>query len=279
MAEYYCTIPILILIILAGSSNVSMVVHIIKYGNSSYGAGFTFMLIGISNATVSIFICIQSILRQITVPTPVTWFASIVLTIGFILQLCFNVVLAVERLELISKPLKYHTQNAKKSLERKLCQVVIMLSIIIGGTVGSLRLVFDNYLILSASLSASRIIGYITLSVVYCKLYLAMKSQDLAVQEGQVEQGGSSASSSHIIARRRERLEHSRKFFIGITMSFFVLNLPIMVTFLTTKEQPYCTSTKGIISNVSVMFSNLNMVFDTIWYFYMNRRSKNLQNA
>ena len=279
MAEYYCTIPMLILLILAGSSNVSMVVHIIKFGNSSHGAGCIFMLIGVSNATVSIFVCVQSIFRKMTVPAPATWFVSIVLTIAFILQMSFNVVLAVERLEVVSKPLKYRTQNAKKSLERKLCLVVVILSIIVGGTVSSLRLIFDNYLIMSASLSASRIIGYITLSVIYCKLYFAMKSQNSTVGEGQVEQGGLSASNNHIIARRRERLEHSRRFFIGITMSFFVLNLPIMVTFLTTKERPHCTSTMGIISNVSVMFSNLNMVFDTIWYFYMNRRAKHLQNA
>ena len=273
MDPYICIYPLIITVILVIITNVLMVVHIFKANNSSLGAGFTFKLIGISNVACGIFTCIHGLVTRLAATTFPVWINSFCTITSFLLQLGFNVSLAFQRLQVIRNPVRYHSKEAKKSLEKKLCLIVFVVSLILGASCTALRFLFDNILIMTILLAASRAIGYFIMCILYCKLYFAMKSHNQVMAERSGEQGEASTSNSEVIRKRREQLEHSKKFFIGITSSFFVLNLPTMGTFVTTDEYPTCSTIQGALSIASLGFSFINMIFDSAWYYYMHRRS------
>ena len=250
-----------------------MVGHIFKGSNVPCGAGLMFKLIGISNVACSIFVCFQAVMTDLTTSTVLVGINSFATIASFLLQLGFNVSLAFERLQVIRYPMKYHTAEAKRGLEKMLCLIVLVLSLILGASCSALRFILNNILITSISLAASRIAGYIILCILYCILYSVMKAHNQAIANTSAEQCKTSTSNREAIIKRRKQLEHSKKFFIGITSSFFILNLPAMAIFFITDEYPSCNTVKGILCSVSIGLSLFNMMFDSAWYFYMHRRS------
>ena len=207
-------------------------------------------------------------------PFPFQWVFSIGTLISSFLHLGYNVSLAFLRLRVVNSPLEYRTAEAKKKLEKKVSIIASTSSLIIGFSCSLVRVLLKNVTVLYVILSASRILAYILLCILYLKLYAAMKSQSQAIADRSIEQGAQSACNDEVITRRNQMLEHSKKFFIGITSSFFVLNLPgIIMPVFTTENQP-CNSAKGIIVIIFFCLSLFNMVFDAIWYFYTDRRTR-----
>ena len=103
-----------------------------------------------------------------------------------------------------------------------------------------------------------------------------MKEHNQAVEPQSNETEQPVKKNNEMIARRKKQLEHAKRFFIGITSSYFVLNLPTMITFFLIEESPVCNTIKGILFTASNVLSLFNMLFDTMWYFYMDRRAKRL---
>ena len=274
MDKYYCILPIAILISLVIVANLIMIRHIYKSNNASHGAGFMFKFVGISNVAFAIFTLIHSIVRTVVISVPIEWLASTAAVVSNFLHLGFNVSLAYERLQVIKHPMEYFSAEVKKKLEKKLLLIVCMSSMIIGCSCITLRYIFKNIMFQHIPLAASRIITYVTLCVLYTKLYYAMKEQNQAVapQPNETEQPAN--SNNEMIARRKKQLEHSKRFFLGITSSFFVSNLPFMMTLFFIEEWPACNTIKGIFFAISGALSLFNMLFDTIWYFYMDRRAR-----
>ena len=173
--------------------------------------------------------------------------------------------------------MEYHTTKAKKNLERKLSLTVSILSVVIGASSSVLRFLFKNVFIISMPLAALRAVGYVTLCLLYYKLYLAMKVQNRAIAPSSNERGQPQNIHNEMMTRRKRNLGTRKMFFIGITMSYFILNLPTIVVFFMVADIPHCTTSKGVLSTVSIAFSLCNMIFDAIWYFYMNKHSQRLQ--
>ena len=236
-----------------------------------------FKYIGMCNVSFGIFAFIYSIVETVSAPLSIQWFTSTATVVSNFLHLGFNVSLAFERLQVIKHPMEYISVGAKNKLEKKLLLIVITSSLIIGFSCSTLRYVFSNVLIQSIPVAASRIIAYITLCVLYVKLYFAMKEHNQAVrpQSNETEQPTNN-NNNEMIARRKKQLEHAKRFFIGITSSYFVLNLPTMIMFFLIEESPVCNTIKGILFTASNALSLFNMLFDTMWYFYMDRRAKRL---
>ena len=277
MKTYYCVSPLLILVLLVIISNLLLIRRIYKTNTSPNGAGLILKLIGLSNIAYATFICIRSAVKTISAPAPVLWFTSTASVVTSYLHLGFNVSLAFERFQVVSHPMEYHTTKAKKILERKLSLMVSILSMITGVSSSVLRFLFKNILIISMPLAALRAVGYITLCLLYYKLYLAMKAQNQAIAPSSNERCQPSNSNNEVIRRRQRYLGKRKKFFIGITTSFFVLNLPTMVVFFMVTDIPHCTTPKGILSTVSIALSLFNMIFDSVWYFYVDKNSQRLQ--
>ena len=276
MCEYCCTSPIAILIILVIISSIVMIRHIYKADNASHGAGAMFRYIGMCNVSLCIFAPIYSIVEKAHAPNSIQWFASTASVIANFLHLGFNVSLAYERLQVIKHPMEYFSAEVKKKLERKLSLIVITSSLIIGFSCSTLRFIFKNISFKFIPLAASRILAYITLCVLYFKLYVAIKeqNQEVAPQSNETGQPTNNNNNNEMMARRKKQLEHAKRFFIGITSSYFVLNLPTMITFFLVEEWPVCNTIKGILFTTSNAFLLFNMLFDTMWYFYMDRRAR-----
>lgn len=275
MAEIYCFIPFLLVSLIAASANFSMVVHIFKVNNPRLGAGLTFTLLGIANTISSVLVVVQSAIRNLVIPNFVAWFVSTSLLVACLLQVGFNVALACVRLVVVYYPLQYFTTDARKALERKAWLVVVSLSLIVGISCNIIRYNFGSYRILGVTLSVSRLLGHIVLCILYYKLLQKMR-EDMTAVTAMQEEGAQSAKNEEIVVNRRKRMEISKRFFIGITASYFLLNLPSVVSFFIISERPKCSSTDGIIIAASQLLSSMNSVFDTIWYYCMYRRSNHL---
>ena len=277
MAENYsCFIAVSFFSILATISNIYMVKHIFSSNIQSFGAGFTFKFIGIANAVCAISISIHK-LEDVKELLPVFVTASIAVVLSHNCQLGFNISLAYERLRIIKHANKYHTKESKKRLEKKLMLCVTSLSVLLAVLSSTLRFIWDKAMYLLIPLAVSRILGYIILCILYIKVYYAMKSQDLTIAPDSARQGEPSTSSNEMNIKRRERLQHSKMFFIGITTSFLICNLPNMIVLFFVDNLPLCNTLKGALVTASICLSSCGMVFDALWYFYMDRRSKRMQ--
>ena len=250
--------------------------HITKANNPTLGAGFVFRRIGASNGAFSLLISVLSLTGIVKIPTALLGILSGLMNILFLLQLGFNVSLAFMRLKVVGNPLEYHTSEAKRNLEKKISIVVLTSSFILGFSCSLLRFLFQENLITYMLRSVSRVLACVLLCVFYVKLYFVMKSQSGNIAPATAEQGEPSCSNEEIAVKRKKQLAHSSKFFIGITTSFFVLNLPGMMSFYIMEELQASDSLRSNFFVLSLCLSLLNMVFDAFWYFYMERRSRRL---
>ena len=269
----YCFVSIASVSILTAAPNIYMVIQIYKNENQSFGAGRMFTLIGVSNIACAFIMFIRVVLTANT-PFPILSFFATCTIVSFLHQLGFNVSLAYERLQVVKNGLAYHTSDAKKKLERKLSICVVISSTIIGVSSSTLRYTMGNMTFQLIPIATTRILGYITLCVIYIKLYFAIKAQNRTVAPTTVEQGLPSIRNNDVIARRQKRLKHKKMFFIGITSSFFISNLTTMIIFLAIDKTTPCHTIEGILSTTSASLSLLGMAFDPVWYFYMKRRSE-----
>ena len=271
MEGYYCLPPLLLLLIVAVLLNVIMIRHIYKTNNSSSGAGFMFKFVAISNAASSTFTSISAIGKATSKALPLLWFTSTTVVISISLQMGANVSLAFERLQVVKHAVKYHSVEARKGLQRKLSLAIWIFSLLIGFTCTTLRFYFNNRLFMLVPIAGSRISGYIALCIIYYKLFYAMKTQNQAIAPSLQDAG---QQNNAVMIRRRKQVEHARKFFIGITASFFVLNIPTIATYSSIEEFPFCKTVREVLSMMSNAFPTINMIFDVIWYFYMHWSSK-----
>ena len=271
MGGYYCLPPLLILLIVAVLLNTIMIRHIYKTNNSSSGAGFMFKFVAISNIASGTFTSISAIVKATSKVPSLLWFTTTALVISICLQLGANVSLAFERVQVVKHAVKYRDVDAKKGLQRKLSLTTLMFSLLIGFSSTTLRFYFNNTLFMMFPLAASRISGYIALCVLYYKLFYAMKTQNQAIAPTLQDAGH---QNNAVMVRRRKQVEHARKFFIGITASFFVFNIPAMAAYFSFEKFPYCKTVREALSMMSSGFPTMNMIFDVIWYFYMYWNSR-----
>ena len=273
IGDYDCFIVMSCFSMLVLLSNIYMVVHISRANNPSFGAGLLFKLIGLSNSACGIVLTINTYLN-IHKSILVFPYIQAVLVVSFLFQLGFNVSLAFERLQVVKHGIEYHTSAAKRRLEKKLAICVVSLSLLIAILCFSLRVIFNNLKFLLIPFAVSRILGCSMLCMFYVKLFFAMRSQNQAIAPSNPQHGEPSITNNEMIKRRRKGLQNSKMFFIGITSSFLVCYLPIMLVTIILGDLPDCNSVNGILVTTAVCFSLAGMVFDSIWYFYMNRRSR-----
>ena len=270
---FFCSMSVAVISILTAVPNIYMLVQIYRNPNTSIGAGRMFTLIGVSNVACALLISIHKFMI-VTTSSPILWFVATCSVVSSLLQLGFNVSLAYERLQVFKHGLAYHTSEAKRELERKLSICVVISSMIIGILSSTLRFTLGNVMFLAIPMATTRILGYIALCVIYVKLYVTIKSQNQAITAITAEQGQSSSIIGNgIVKLRQKRLKHAKMFFIGITSSFCISNLPIMIIFLTINKTPVCNTVEGLLLTTSISMSLFGMAFDAAWYFYMKRRS------
>ena len=229
---FFCSMSVAVISILTAVPNIYMLVQIYRNPNTSIGAGRMFTLIGVSNVACALLISIHKFMI-VTTSSPILWFVATCSVASSLLQLGFNVSLAYERFQVFKHGLAYHTSDARRELERKLSICVVISSMIIGISSSTLRFTLGNVMFLAIPMATTRILGYIALCVIYVKLYVTIKSQNQAITAITTEQGQSSIISTRIVKLRQKRLKHAKMFFIGITSSFCISNLPIMIIFLT----------------------------------------------
>ena len=253
-----------------------MVIHIFKANNSSFRGGLMFKLIGMSNVACGSFFLMRGMATKLNMASSVLLILSTAIAISYFLQLGFNLSLAFERYKVAAHAIEYFTSDAKRKLEKKLSRVVLAISLSLGAVCATMRVLLHKVWFLSIPIAISRIVGYLLLCILYAKLYASIKSQNQVFAAGSSEQGMPPIGNKEMSIRRRKQLEHSRKFFIGITSSFFVLNLPTIATFFIIDQFPTCATWQGILVHISSGMFSFNMIFDSLWYFYMYRRSRNL---
>ena len=206
--DLQCTIPLIVLTIVATATNVSMVIHIFKTSTSLFGPGFMFKLIGISNAACGTFFIIQGMANNLRMASSVALILSTAITITCFLQLGFNVSLAFERYQISVHTMEYFASDAKRKLEIKLSIAVLAFSLLLGILCAALSVLFHRLWYMSIPIAISRIIGYVLLCILYVKLYVSIRSQNLAVTACSAEEALPPIANEEVTTRRRKQLQH-----------------------------------------------------------------------
>ena len=269
-----CIILIPSLSTVAVVANVSMVIHIFKANNASFQVHLIFKLLGLSNVSCGICLILQWIANASSMSILIVWILSAALAISFFLQMAFNVSLAFVRYQFVINALDYFTSQSKRRLEKKLSIAVFTSALVLGIICAIMRILINNIQLIAIPIAISRTIGYILLCIFYIKLYFAMKSQNQAVVARSAGEGQPKTNNHEVIAKRKKNLQHAKKFFTGIITSFFVLNIPSIIALFMATQFPNCKTWQGLFHAISIGLTCVNMVFDSIWYFYMERRSR-----
>ena len=275
-----CMIPASTTILIAVILNFLMIANIHKRHGFKRNTYLLFANIGRSNTAFSLSLVLRGMTVYSGNRVPVAVESAVVslnLALSFA-QLLANIALAFDRYCAAKFPLKYK-KTAKIQVWKKPILVGEIICLMIGSGVGCLGAVYDNKIIATKTLMASRSIAILLLAYLYFKVFMTFKY------------GGVNASKKTIKTFQRNRGErrgarsknekHLLKMCMGITSSFTLLNLPLSIYTAIDELAKDCDTLEGKLLACFVFFTTLNMAFDPFWYFYMEKRKgqRNIKNG
>ena len=185
-------------------------------------------------------------------------------------QLLANIFLAIDRYSATKYPLMYRqVRESKKGLMALL--VGTLTCIIFGTGTGCLSVIYQKAYIASNTVTVSRIISIILLALLYYMIFRNFATNRVHV----ISRNNSNARNP--CGRQPFEYRTKRHLFymcFGISASFAILNLPISVYTAFNELGMECDTTKGKLVLIFVFFVKLNMIFDSLWYFYMEKQKK-----
>lgn len=277
-----CILPLMLSSVIAMLVNISMVVHILTRKKRRRDAvGWLITLIGISNIFSAMSYPMKAVTSRVVPHNSMVWATTTIMTVAMLAQIGFNIALAFERLQAAMKPLQYHIAANRRSLERRLTILVASVSMILAVASSTIGAVMNEDKVVFTTLSTSHIVRYILLTCIYYRLFMKMKMQNgvLSRMGRQTRSTCLSVRRGIFEERRNRQLSQYKNLFIGITTSYFILTLPMVVVLLVIKEMQSCDENGAalIAAVASLTLANFNMVFDASWYFYIVKRSSRLE--
>ena len=271
----YCKLPTAILSSMGSLSNIFMIV-VIQCSTRLQGPMKTLVTnLGCVNALLSTMISVHTFIRIFSEEQ--SKFSdttkAIVMSFGCfltILKLASQLCISIERMVAVRMPLTYRSRYAESG--RNLLTVAVWLaSAVIGAAVGGLGVKFHIPLLISISTWLFFTGFLITQAVLYVSIIRGLRATSRAVSDViaiETDQPPS-VSNRENLRRRQERRLHLLA--SGILVSYTCCSFPLMVfvgIYELKVESQSCNNKEGLFYTVSLASVSLNMLIDSLWYFF-----------
>ena len=276
-----CRIPLIVTCFLVLLSNAGMVKSIC-FNNERRSVDFIFGAIGFSNVTLCLLLILRAIFENDTdnryLGVEVAGLSAVVSL--YFMQLGTNIALAYDRYVAVSQPMRYRVGSWFSVLKKLLLGGLITTIACSAAMACVAVLVLHKVSYLLKVVGISRLVGSVSFAIIYYRIFHAYKAsqtslgidstskQNVRIEANKIEIGVS-AAMRQIKAKRERSL---MKMCIGITVSFIIFNLPVMIYngFFGFGED--CNTTQGKLLVASVTMMSINMLLDPCWYFKMVKR-------
>ena len=277
-----CAIHIAVLDIISIIANFSMIIHIWRTKNNTRKTDLIFAALGLSNFTVSVFLIFRALMTSL-----VTFNNTYVSPIEAILyglygvftsqNLLLNVGIAYSRLCAVSQPMRYSKEKERSRLQKKLILIIIVISNVLGVATGFAAGISHNRVIRNWIEASSRFLTYILLCIIYVKILCKVKThnQSMISATGQGNEDENNTTQQRAVQHEK----YLTKLFLGITVSFLVFNMPVMIISTIIPTVHGCETVQGRLLTFAATFVIVGMVFDPLWYFLLWKRIKMRQQA
>ena len=178
------------------------------------------------------------------------------------LHLFMNLALAFDRYYITLSPLKYSSEQEKARLQMRILLITVSSSLAVGLVNGIIISITHSMLIFNWTTAISRFLTHILLFMMYMKIFRKVRDHNTVRRETEMLNEAESK-------RKKAQEEYMKKVFIGITVSFFIFNFPLMIAAPFHNIAIDCGTTKGGLMITAVTMSALNLIFDPLWYFLL----------
>ena len=252
-------------------ANIAMLISIHKRSGMMVSLYLILQWIGSINAIATLPIASYTIIRRpflrgiVIEKSEATAFLTLIL----FLQLHVNLALTHDRYIAVKKPLQYRLESRLRQSKRWLILGLIPI-VVLSCTISYLTSQLPSLKIHLVLVAGARASTFAAMSIIYYKLLTEYRKSNATIE------GSSSASEMQTAASRIRRINerHMTYKFMGITISFVVLNLPIAVASNLFPDARGCDTKKGVLLSICIALDALNRVFDPVWYFLMERRNR-----
>ena len=277
-----CSTHLGVIDVVSTIANLAMVVHIWKNRKTSKKTDMLFAALGLSNVSLTVFMIFRVFkVSLIALNDTKTSLLDAVFfglyTILSDLNLSLNVAIAYSRFCAVAQPRKYSEDEERSRLQRRLIAITVVGSLALGIANGVVLGFVRIRLVRNWIEAVSRFITYVLLCIIYVKIFRKIKAHNQSVAnavstEGQVE-------NSSISKRHENHEKYLMKLFLGITISFLVFNLPIMIIGPLTPIATGCDLMEGKLHTSALTFFIVGKAFDPMWYFFLWKRSNRRQSV
>ena len=274
-----CLIPSLFATTAGLISNIAMVIYIYKTYGFSRSSYFLFGTLAISNIVFSISFlsrgALENAIMNKSMMAEVTAI-SLLLTTSF-MQIMVNIALTYDRYYATVFPLAYR-ENPTITRWKKALLAGAFICFVVSCSLGYFSVAYKLGLALSITILITRVTTAVVLAFLYYKIFRTYRSSRVGVSNDDDTSSRRQPAQGDAIRQRNEK--HLLKMCLGITASFALLNIPASILALFQDQGANCDSLYGKMFAAFMVLVKLNMVFDSFWYFFMEKRktSRNPRN-
>ena len=284
LTSQHCKVHLVVINVISIIINFAMVIHTLAKKKTGNKTVLLFQGIGMSNFLLStyficrtfVFVLESESADEITLIHSVAYSFSVGLTC---LHLAMNLALAFNRLCMVAWPFDYANDQENRRFQKRLLIGVVSSSLTIGILTGIISTVTRTRLFYNWAHTVCRILTHILLSVTYVTIFKKVKIQNKHYNGEKRKKDVANAESQVLSSRSKYREEYLKKLFTGITTSFFCFNIPITIAAPFNNIFVSCDTFRGRLMIAAMTFFMLGLVFDPIWYFFLeylaNRRKTN----
>lgn len=277
MADFqFCRVPIIATCVFAVGSNVPMLWSILKKRGPTRSTYFVFATIGFSNLFFCLLLVIRALSEDSTRQRPVleaTLISAVLVVLLF--QIFSNYALAYDRYIAVSQPLAYRLSSRLSHLKK--CYVAAFVIITIFSTTVSFLCIlkYENKMYLARVMTGSKLAFCIPFLVIYYKIYQSFKTGSRC-RSNRTENSRQFQTEDVQLSRRKQE-KHLVMNCLGVTITFLLLNLPLIILDALTSFGDDCSTAQGKALASSITLVNINITLDPCWYFNMERRRSQIR--
>ena len=277
-----CSVSLAVLDVVSIIANFSMIVHIWKTRNNARKVDFIFAALGLSNFGLSVFIMFRALVTSLlrfndASTSPIQAFLYGLYGVLSSQNLLLNVGIAYSRLCSVSQPNEYSSGKNRSRLQKKLVLFTSVVSNVLGVATGLATGFVQSRIVRNWIDASLRFLAYLLLCIIYGKIFWKVRvhNRSMVNPAGIGNEEGNSTTC-------QARLEHEKylaKLFFGITVSFLIFNMPVMIIGTIFPAVPECGTVQGNLLTSAIVFTIIGMAFDPFWYFFLWGRIKTRQPA
>ena len=267
--------PLLILSSVAVTSNFAMMICIYKNNGVKRSMYFIFACIGLSNAISALLCFVAFVHPQSTVKNTFLELVAIDVVVIFLsfFQLQANLALAYDRYLAVTQPLQYKSDETLRKVKRNFLIATIS-TLVVACIAGVLSAIYQQSKAPLFVVGVARLITFALFIIIYSMLF--KKYQKSQANIGHLSASGPGQSLAVQEARAKREM-HLFSMCLGVTVSFIVLNLPIVIAsgiYGMDDINERCDTKASIVTSICLCFDILNVAVDPLWYLFIERRRR-----